>query len=112
MGLRHERRKLDGQGYAICGIALNRAILGLITAGSDHSCFCFTGMAILGGGLAGIILARRGIFRRTLLGTAGAGIVAANLYPEDYQKYKKETSKLVCGTVKDTTGEQSIKEVD
>lgn len=65
------------------------------------------GMAILGGGLAGMILARRGIFRRTLFGSVGAGVVAANLYPEDYQKYKAETSKLVCGTVKDTTGERT-----
>ncbi|XP_003747553.1 uncharacterized protein LOC100904290 [Galendromus occidentalis] len=73
------------------------------------------GMAILGGGLAGMILARRGVFRRSLFGATGAGVVAANLYPEDYHRYRDETSKVVCGTVKDTTGydlEAELKKIE
>lgn len=65
------------------------------------------GMAIIGGGLAGMVLARRGIFKRSLLGAVGAGVVAANLYPEDYDKYKKETCNTVCATIKETTGEEA-----
>jgi len=62
------------------------------------------GIAILSGGLAGMIIARRGFFRKLILGTAGAGIVAANIYPDEYKKYKAEARETVCGTVKSTTG--------
>ncbi|OQR72803.1 hypothetical protein BIW11_10151 [Tropilaelaps mercedesae] len=62
------------------------------------------GIAILSGGLAGMIIARRGFLRKLILGSAGAGLVAANLYPQEYNKYKTEAREMVCGTVKNSTG--------
>lgn len=59
----------------------------------------------MSGGLAGIILARRGFFRKLVLGSTGAGIVAANMYPEEYKRYKSEYTDVLYATVKTATGE-------
>ncbi|XP_022652121.1 uncharacterized protein LOC111246571 isoform X1 [Varroa destructor] len=62
------------------------------------------GIAILSGGLVGMIVARRGFFRKLIFGSIGATAVAANVYPEEYKKYKTETKTVVCATVKTATG--------
>lgn len=69
---------------------------------------CYKGIAILSGGLVGMIVARRGFFRKLIFGSIGATAVAANVYPEEYKKYKTETKTVVCATVKTATGEWKL----